>query len=140
MKKLLFSMAFLACLFATNLASASNYKVDEATVDQLFSASDDVTFTASEEAYAMMNPSSQAVTKGGKTVGGYLIRAFFCGSFALHRSYMGTGGKSLFWHYFCTAGGLGVITTVDFCWVLFKGSDAMNKYSDNSKWVVWAGN
>jgi hypothetical protein len=50
MKKLLFSMAFLACLFATNLASASNYKVDEASVDQLFSASDDITFTASEEA------------------------------------------------------------------------------------------
>jgi TM2 domain-containing membrane protein YozV len=42
-----------------------------------------------------MNPSSQALTKGDKTVGGYLLRAFFCGSFALHRSYMGTGGKSI---------------------------------------------
>ena len=93
MKKLLFSLAFLTCLFATNLASASTYKVDEATVDQLFSASDDVTFTASEEAYALMNPSTQALTKGDKTVGGFLLRAFFCGGFALHRYYMGTGGK-----------------------------------------------
>jgi hypothetical protein len=84
MKKLLFSLAFFTCLFATNLASASTYKVDEAAVDQLFSASDDVTFTASEEAYALMNPSTQAVTKD-KTVGGYLLRAFFCGEFALHR-------------------------------------------------------
>jgi TM2 domain-containing membrane protein YozV len=139
MKKLLFSLAFFTCLFATNLASASTYKVDEAAVDQLFSASDDVTFTASEEAYALMNPSTQAVTKD-KTVGGYLLRAFFCGEFALHRYYMGTGGKKLFWYYFCIPVVGGVTACVDFWWVVFKGSDAMNKYADNSKFIVWTGN
>jgi hypothetical protein len=139
MKKLLFSLAFFTCLFATNLSSASTYKVDEAAVDQLFSASDDVTFTASEEAYALMNPSTQAVTKGDKTVGGYLIRVIFCSEFALHRSYMGTGGRNLFWYYFCTGGGFGVVSCVDFWWVVFKGSDAMNKYADNSKFIVWTG-
>ena len=140
MKKLLFSLAFFTCLFATNLASASTYKVDEVAVDQLFSASDDVTFTASEEAYALMNPSTQAVTKGDKTVGGYLLRAFFCGEFALHRYYMGTGGKKLFWYYFCIPVVGGVTACVDFWWVVFKGSDAMNKYADNSKFIVWTGN
>jgi hypothetical protein len=140
MKKLLFSMAFLACLFATNLASASNYKVDEATVDQLFSASDDVTFTASEEAYAMMNPSSQAVTKGGKTVGGYLIRAFFLRWFCFTSFLHGYRWQIIILALLLYSWWFGVITTVDFWWVLFKGSDAMNKYSDNSKWVVWAGN
>ena len=140
MKKLLFSLACLTCLFATNYATASTYKVDEVAVEQLFSASNDVTFTASEEAFAMMNPSSQALTKGDQTVGGYLVRAFFCGGFGLHRKYMGTGGKNLFWLYFCTAGGIGVVTTVDFCWVLFKGAAAMDKYADNSKFIVWAGN
>jgi len=140
MKKLLFSLAFFTCLFATNHASASNYKVDELAVDQLFSASEDVSFTASEEAYAMMNPSTQAITKGDKTVVGYLIRAFLCGSFALHRYYMGTGGKQLFWYYFCIPVVGGVTACVDFWWVVFKGSDAMNKYSDNSKFIVWTGN
>ncbi len=139
MKKILFSLACLTCLFTTNFASASAYKVDEVAVDQLFSASDDVTFTASEEASALMNPSSQALTKGDKTVGGYLVRAFFCGSFALHRKYMGNGGKKLFWYYFCIPVVGEFTACVDFWWVVFKGSDAMDKYADNSKFIVWAG-
>jgi TM2 domain-containing membrane protein YozV len=104
----------------------------------MFSSADDVTFSASEEAYALMNPAQSAV-KGDKTVIGYLVRAFFCGEFALHRYYMGTGGKALFWYYFCIPVVGGVAGFVDFWWVVFKGEEAMNKYADNPKFLVWTG-
>ena len=129
---------FVAGILVTNFASASTYKVDDAAVDQMFLSADDVTFSASEEAYALMNP-AQAAVKGDKTVSGFLVRAFFCGIFAVHRSYMGTGGKTLFWYYFCIPVVGEVAAIVDFFWVVFKGEDALNKFADNSKYLVWTG-
>ena len=67
-------------------------------------------------------------------------RAFFCGGIALHRDYMGTGGKSMWWFYLCVPVAGGVDACVDFWWVVFKGSEAMDKYKDNSKFFVWTGN
>lgn len=138
MKILLFKIMFVAGILVTNFASANTYKVDDAAVDQMFSSADDVTFSASEEAYALMNPAQTAV-KGDKTVIGFLVRAWFCGGFALHRYYMGTGGKALFWYYFCIPVVGGVAGFVDFWWVVFKGEEAMNKYADNPKFLVWTG-
>ena len=137
MKKLLFTFAFAACIFAANLVSAGNYKVEDATIDQLFSSADDVTFAAND--LSLMSPSTATLAAGGQTVSGYLLRSFFCGFIALHRSYMGTSGKTLWYYYFCIPVVGGVVGCVDFWWVVFKGSEAMNKYTDNPKFIVWSG-
>jgi TM2 domain-containing membrane protein YozV len=136
MKKLILGLALIGGLFTTNFASASAYKADDASIDVLFDNSIDITTTVNEMALgSMMAP--QSVT-GDQSVGGYLVRSLFCGFIGLHRSYMGTGGKSVWWFYLCL-GGLGITNCFDFWWVVFKGSDAMEKYRDNGKLMVWAG-
>jgi hypothetical protein len=142
MKKIITLCAVAGLSFATALAGNSNYKVDDASIDQLFAQSEDISMTASTD-FALQNTNLAAnlssVNGGGeKTVGGFLIRAWFCGFIALHRSYMGTGGKTLWYYYFCIPVMGGVTSCVDFWWVVFKGKDALNKYKDNSKFIVWA--
>jgi hypothetical protein len=136
MKKLVIISGLLFAF--TGSSFASGYKLDEASVDNLFATANDVTLTAAVEAQDLSNAfGTSSVTADAKTVGGFLVRAFFCGGFALHRSYMGTGGKTLFWHYFCIPVVGGVTACVDFWWVVFKGEDAMNKFANNSKFMVW---
>ncbi len=140
MKKILFSLAFLTCLFTSNLVSASNYKLDNVVVDELFASSEDVTFVLADQVPALTSAPMSSLASGSQTVGGFLIRAFFCGGFALHRYYMGTGGKQLFWYYFCIPVVGGVTGCVDFWWVVFQGNDAMMKFKDNPKFMVWTDN
>jgi hypothetical protein len=144
MKKLFLTLGLAAGMLFTSQASESNYILDEQGVDQLIAQSTEVSFdNAVSDILSFDAQSNQLLVapKGGgsQTVGGYLIRAFFCGGFALHRYYMGTGGKSLWWFYLCVPVVGGVDACVDFWWVVFKGSEAMNKYKDNPKFFVWAG-
>lgn len=142
MKKIILSFALVAGLFFTSNASESNYILDEQAVDQQISQATEVSFDNAATDLSAFNQfaSSSLVIKGGEqTKMGYLLRAFFCGSIALHRSYMGTGGKSLWWFYLCVPGAGGVDACVDFWWVVFKGDAALSKYKDNSKFFVWAG-
>ena len=145
MKKIILSVALAAGLFFTSNASESNYILDEQAVDQQISQATEVSFDNAVADLSVLNSAATSTSMtmvggGSQTVGGYLLRSFFCGFIALHRSYMGTGGKSLWWFYFCIPGVGGFDNCVDFWWVVFKGSDAMNKYKDNSKFFVWAGN
>lgn len=143
MKKIILSFALAAGLFFTSNAGESNYILDEQAVDQQISQATEVSFDNAVADLSVLNGqaiNSIAIKGGGsQTVGGYLVRAFFCGGIALHRYYMGTGGKSMWWFYFCVPVVGGVDACVDFWWVVFKGSEAMNKYKDNSKFFVWAG-
>ncbi len=130
-------------LSLVNAVAGNNYKVDDTAIDQLFEQSVDVSYTANED-FATLNSEnltsnlSSVNAAGEKTVGGFLIRAWFCGGFALHRYYMGTGGKQLFWYYFCIPVVGGVTGCVDFWWVVFKGQEALSKYADNPKFIVWS--
>lgn len=129
MKKLLSIAAFL--LAVTVSSFAGNYKLDNASVDALFAQSEDVTLTISED---MMNTSAASVlAEGEQTKLGFLLRAYFCGQFALHRSYMGT--KGLFVKYFCT---FGFVACIDFWWVVFKGDPAFERFKGNNEFVVWS--
>lgn len=74
-----------------------------------------------------------------QTRGGFLVRAFFCGCIALHRSYMGTNGETMWWFYCCVPGIGAINRTVDFWWVVFDDA-AFEKYRNNSKYLVWADN
>ena len=133
MKKLLLFTAFVACVATASFASKAKYTVDETTVENLFAQSSDVSMAA-----AGMNISEQLAptfvmnlsADGDVTKKGFLIRAFFCGGFALHRSYMGT--KGMFIKYCWNP-----IGCVDFWWVVIKGDEAFNKFKGNDKWVVW---
>ncbi|MBW8050794.1 MAG: hypothetical protein FVQ77_10760 [Cytophagales bacterium] len=140
MKKLS-ALLLLVCLTVSITFAANNYKIDDVAIDQLFVQSEDVTLTLTDELSSLTSIISinMMALPEGKTVGGYLLRAYFCGFFALHRSYMGTGDKNLFFLYFCVPVASSIAAFVDFWWVVFKGEEALNKYTDNPKWFVWAG-
>jgi hypothetical protein len=138
MRKLFFVFAFMAMMVSVSSVKADNYFVNDNAIEDLFATSEDQT----AEMLDLSNPLLTSSVMGTKaaanqTVVGFLLRSYFCGFIALHRSYMGTGGKTLWYYYFCIPVVGGVVNFVDFCWVLFKGSDAMNKYKDNPKFIVW---
>lgn len=132
MKKITLALAFFVCLIGSSFAS--NYKVDETAVDQLFASSVDVTFTSGDLSAFDVNTNAAA---GGTSVGGFLLRNFFCGFIALHRKYMGGDWNQLWWKYFCIPIAGGVANLGDFLYVLFVGQDALDKYDGEDKWFVW---
>lgn len=138
MKKFLLSLGFFAVCSLS--FAVEKYKVNDAAVDQMFAQSKDVSSSIMDEMTLMGMNSSSAVQApaGEQSVGGFLIRAFFCGGIALHRHYMGGDWGSLWWKYFCIPIAGGAAAIGDFCWVLFSGSDALSKYKGSDKWFVWA--
>jgi hypothetical protein len=134
MKKLILILAAIVGItFSQN--SFASYYADETAIELQLAAAQDVSLSASQLATEML--AAPQVVNGDKTVGGFLIRAYFCGGFALHRYYMGTGGASLFWYYFCIPVVGGFTAFVDFWYVVFKGKEGLNKYADNPKFWVW---
>ncbi|MBI3501538.1 MAG: hypothetical protein HY063_07070 [Bacteroidetes bacterium] len=138
MKKLLFILGFFA-MSSFAFGNTQKYKVNDAAVDQLFAQSQDISSAvAGEMMLVNLNQPNTQVAAGGQTVGGFLLRSFFCGFIALHRKYMGSDISQLWWKYFCIPVAGGVANLGDFCWVLFSGSKALSKYKGNNKWFVWA--
>jgi hypothetical protein len=141
MKKLLMIFAMLGAFATASYAAdgGTAYKANDEKIDQLFASANDITLAATTDQLVKFNnvEMNTAVGSGEKTKGGFLVRAFFCGGFALHRYYMGTGGKQLFWYYFCIPVAGGVVGCVDFWYVLIKGDEVLSKYKDNPDWIVW---
>ena len=138
MKKVL--ILLLAFLPASLVVNASNYRINENEIEQLFAQSEEITLTQFNlQNLSGMGLLNVAPPDGATTKGGYLVRAFFCGQFGLHRSYMGTGNKTLWYYYFCIPVYGGIVACGDFWWVVFKGDAALSKYKGNSKFNVWAG-
>lgn len=137
MKKIF--LTFTMSLVVLGSALANNYKLDEASVEVAFAASEDISLVASEEANTLALASVNG-TLDEPTKMGYLLRSFFCGFIGLHRSYMGTGGKTLWYYYLCIPVYGGIVNCVDFWGVVFKGDEQWNKYKNNPKFNVWAGN
>lgn len=132
MKKLF--LLFSAIVLTTSLSFANNnYRINDAAIDDLFANAEEASIVSNDfNALSLVAAPAPEITKGG-----YLLRAFFCGSIALHRSYMGTAGKTLWYMYLCIPVVGGVVGCVDFWGVVFKGDEFMNKYKDNGKWIVW---
>lgn len=117
-----------AIVLTVSLAKANNeYKINDATIDNLFANAEEMSMVSTDFNLGSIAAPAPEITKSG-----FLLRAFFCGGIALHRSYMGTGGKSL-WYMYCW----NCVGGIDFWWVVFKGDEAMNKFKDNGKWIVW---
>jgi len=137
MKKLILSCALALGLSAT--ASANKYTLDEAQVDNMFAKSTEITFEqkmSSELNLVNEGMSMKAMASDTKTRGGYLVRSFFCGAIALHRYYMGTNKKAMWAMYLCIPVVGGINGCVDFWWVVFD-KEAMDKYANNDKYIVW---
>jgi hypothetical protein len=129
MKKLFFTLALV--LGMATLASANTYKLNNASVEAKFAASQDVT---TELNALTSNTENFATLLGGdQSKGGFLVRAFFCGTFSIHRMYM---GSNFMWLYCIPVVG-GTVGFIDFCYVLIKGDEALSKYANNTKfWVL----
>lgn len=127
-------------LFALGLSSlvykANTYKLNERQLDKIFATGTEVTF---DEMYAGDIAKLEAnYSKDGSevTLGGYLIRCFFCGGIGLHRYYAGTNKDAMWVLYCCVPIVGGVAQLVDFWWVVFD-EDALDKYKNNDKFLVW---
>lgn len=133
---------FIVGFFAVSsfaFASTDKYKVNDAAVDQLFAQSQDISSSVADEMMlATINQPASVKAAGGQTVGGFLIRWFFCGGIALHRHYMGGDWGSLWWKYFCIPIAGGVAWCGDGIVVIFNGKSGLSKYKGNDKWFVWA--
>ena len=137
MKKLVLATALI--VGAASFTFASSYNLNETAIDAAFDASENVTMQSN-----ILNESvtNAAVADGDITKGGFLIRAYFCGFVGMHRAYMGNGGKKVGLYYCLTSivGVGGTIAFIDFLMVLIKGEEMMDKFKDNSKFIVWMGN
>ncbi len=135
MKKLLITFACIAGLFASQVAMANPYKLDESAVNQKFAAATEISLDQmSVETMTDVN-SNVLAPNGDVTMGGFLLRNFFCGTFAVHRSYAGT--KGLAFKYCIT---LGIVGSIDFWYTVFVGQSALDNFTGNPNFVCWTAN
>ncbi len=141
MRKFFFLIVLVWVSSATTFARES-YKLDETSVEAAFAKASEISLSAEHKDFLLALTSESAMAAvpadGDLTKGGYLLRSFFCGFVGLHRSYMGTNGKTLWYYYFCIPVYGGIVNFVDFWGVVF-GADYM-KYKNNSKFNVWWSN
>lgn len=138
MKKI-FSLMLAAVLSLGVMAES--YELNDNNVETLIASAADVTeaelVSFEQASLGGMNMMNVAVA-GKQTMGGYLLRSFFCGGFALHRYYMGSTGAKWFFLYACVPVVGGLANCLDFWLVVFKGDSQMNKYKNSDKYLVWA--
>lgn len=132
MKKLFF-VCFLS-LCTAGASFAGGYTLNEGAVDNAFANAQEVTFESSDYSSVM---NAAALADGETTKMGFLLRSYFCGSIALHRSYMGTGGSALWWKYLCIPVAGSVANLVDFWGVIIKGDERLEMYRDNPNFFAW---
>jgi len=149
MKKLITSLFLLACIATFNLksASASEYKLDDFAIDQMFSTSielkiDDSDKTNEDDFYDFLFAGNlKPMDENKQMLAGVIAIASVVLAvgiiFPIHRFILGTGGKpiKIFALYCITLGGCGVITLIDGILLLMDGNGT--KYIDNSKFIMW---
>ena len=124
MKKL-YTLFFISFLSVTVLAS-NPYKLESDAISSAFDNATEVSLESfNNNALTLLGDEDPEITKTG-----FLLRAYFCGTCAMHRSYMGTEGMFI---KYCW----NPIGAVDFLYVLFKGDEAFEKYKNNDKWMVF---
>jgi hypothetical protein len=139
MKKLLSIALVLAGLSMSNTTKASSYVLDEIAVTTTINNATEESlesFTSVSNSESNNFTSATAVVKGDQSKGVFLVAAFFCGGFAIHRFYMGVNGKGgiIFLSNFCL---FGVPALIDFIYVLIDDSN-FSKYDNSSEIFVWS--
>ncbi len=132
MKKLLITFACIAGVLSSQLAFANAYKLDENAVENSFASATEITVDKMAVNNITDLNSTNLAPNADITLGGFLLRNFFCGTFAIHRGYAGT--KGLGFKYCITLGFVGMI---DFWYTVFKGQEALDNFNGNPNFVVW---
>ncbi|HEX5001121.1 MAG TPA: TM2 domain-containing protein [Bacteroidia bacterium] len=143
MKKAIVLSLVMGLLSINSFAGASQYKLDNSSVDALFAQSVNVTSTMmtgtadlSFASFAIPTSSSNAMV-GDKTPVVAFLLAFFLGFLGIHRFYLGTKTMTGV-GYILTCGGLGIVAFVDWILLLIGTiNDDIDKYVDNPKFFMW---
>ncbi|GAB4452537.1 MAG: hypothetical protein OHK0036_14260 [Bacteroidia bacterium] len=135
MKKLIFSVA-LATGLTAGINAKSNFQLDEKKLAAIEMQCVQVGADEIDGYLGEISGSASLKYAPEQTRGGYLLRAFFCGSIALHRYYMGTNKKGMWAMYLCIPVVGGVNACVDFWGAVFD-KDFYLKYKNNDKYIVW---
>ena len=143
MKKLLSLLA--AVVLSVGFVQAGNYSINDAEVDALIDNATEMTVfeiadnTSDLNVLPPMPLEGEAVKEKSAIVA--FVLCWFFGYLGVHRMYLGSGiGTYIL--YFCTAGGFGCLTTID--WILLlieliKGDGKIDTYSDNESLFMWKG-
>jgi hypothetical protein len=149
MKKTLICLLLAAVFIVikSNTAFATDYKLNDTKIDQLFSSSTELILNESNEtnigdSFGFLLGENLKPAEDNKQMiaGAIAIASVVLGVgiiFPFHRFIIGTGGKpfKIFALYCVTLGGCGVITLVDGVLLLMDGNGT--KYLDNSKFIMW---
>lgn len=136
MKKLLLFFGAIALLSFSVMAS-NPYKVDEARVDQLFADAQEISLDIPSAEFPLLIGQNQESLKSAKDPWIAFIVCTVAGTLGIHRLYLGTKGTTVL-GYILTAGGCGIVTTVDWFVLLFGAIDEdIKDYVDNPKFFMW---
>ena len=125
--------AFSVC-FAEN-SQASNYKLNDATVDALFNAAGEGNFATAEALLPGASSLSSAKVKGKDPLVA-IVLDFFVGGLGIHRFYLGTETMTGI-GYILTCGGIfGLVPLIDLI-VLAVNFDDISQFVDNPKFFMW---
>ena len=140
MKKVL--VVLIAMFAIATAASATSYKLDDATIEEAIENAVDVTpFAMMSETTAALPagaPATAVISSGSSPVAAILL-TFFLGGFGIHRHYMGT--RPWMWAiYTFTFGGIfGVVPLVDFIVEIVAAveSNSVARYCGNTSFFMW---
>jgi len=142
MKNLLLLFLFVLSFSSTSLAG--NYKLNNASVDELFEQAEEIdltTFLNGPIDYSNLNNSATPLnisgTKG-KSLVGFLLIGFFLGYLGIHRLYMGTNFGSFIWAVYCIPTYGYVLAIIDLVYVLIE-EERLEDYRKNNDLFVWRG-
>ncbi len=140
MKKVFtFALVVLLGVFAFNAEASSNYRLNEAAVDEMFAQAEPVDFLAMNTMapLAGASPSSHAMLQQQKQPAVAFVLAWFLGPLGIHRAYLGTSTGTLI-GYILTLGGCGIVAFVDWVVLLIAVvEDDISKYVDNPRFFMW---
>ncbi len=135
MKKIFLLSLFGAMLMSfSSMASAEQYRINDASVEAVFAVANDV--TSNLTSITSFNALSTDAVMAEKNALVAILLDFFLGGIAIHRVYLG-GKPILVLGYFITCGGIfGIVPLIDLI-VLAINFDDISKFVGNNKFFMW---
>ncbi len=142
MKKLFTVLSVMALMFTVTDTFASKYKINDATIENLFANSYDATDMAiaglGQDLNSATEQSGAVIKSGDKSAIMAWVLCWLLGYLGVHRLYLGSN-IGVFLGYLLTAGGCGILWTVDYI-LLFIGliNDDIGDYEDCTRFFMWS--
>lgn len=135
MKK--FSIALALVLGISFASAASNYHLNDASIDALFANSTEVSLAEMGTSNALAG-TTMAFDEKNEAVIAWVL-CWIVGGFGVHRHYLGTKKNMWLLYTITCAGVFGVVPTIDFWVLLIDGviNNNIGKYQNNEKFLMW---